>query len=286
MLSPDISLLDESLDKENTGNYNLNIQLSFNEFTYCIIDSHRNKYIALEHYSLKKVHNHYQLCNKLDELFTDLKWLSGNFNKTKVLYIINKSTLIPVPLFNEDEQESYFNFNHTLDENEDICCDKLNNLSAFNIYAIPHPVKIKIKEQLLLPVFRHHLSALVESLLILNRNQHEDKKLYINVNPSLSDVIVLEDNKLLYNNTFEYHTPEDFIYYVLFAIQQLNLNPETIEVVLTGEIQKNSAYYDILYKYIRNISFAKRNDAFEYSYVFKDLSPHNYFNLLNSNLME
>jgi hypothetical protein len=38
--------------------------------------------------------------------------------------------------------------------------------------------------------------------------------------------IIIQNQKLLFFNSFDYQTPEDFIYYVLFTAEQLSLNPE------------------------------------------------------------
>ncbi len=44
------------------------------------------------------------------------------------------------------------------------------------------------------------------------------------------------------------------IYYVLFAIDQLKLNPEETPIVISGKITEEDEYYKIIYKYIRNVS--------------------------------
>jgi hypothetical protein len=56
-------------------------------------------------------------------------------------------------------------------------------------------------------------------------------------------------------NSFEYQTPEDFIYYLLFTAEQLSLNPEIFQLELLGTITRNDPYYAMAYKYIRNVSF-------------------------------
>ena len=285
-LTPEISLLDESLNKSDNSIYKLGIHISLTEITYCILDTVRNKYLAFEKYKLNDVYNAYLLAEKLEEIFSQNKWLTRNFKATKIIYINSKSTLVPVPLFDVNDQETYFNFNHTLDDSEDLYCDKLANLNAYNLYAVPTVIKSKLRELFDNFKLTHYLTELLETLLILNKNKTEGKKIFINVNHTNFDLILLEGNDLKYNNTFQYHTPEDFIYYVLFALQQLELNPENVEITLMGEINKQSKLYEVLYNYVRNISFIKRNDSFEYSYLFDKLLPQEYLNLLNLNLSE
>lgn len=282
----ELSLIDESLNKNDSLKYNLNLQISMNEITYCILDTQRNKFIGLESFLIKEVYNPYKLSETFDEILQQNKWLSGNFNERRIIYQNHKSTLVPVPLYDAKEEETYFNFNQNLDDNEDIYCDKLSNLNAYNLFAIPTVIKSKCREMFTEFKLHHYLTSLIESLLIINKNKLTDKNLFVNVNKTMFDVILLEDNKLIYNNTFQYQTPEDFIYYLLFAVQQLELNPEIINLTLSGEIEKQTALFDIIYKYIRNINFIKRNEAFQYSYVLDKLSSHNYFNLFNLALVQ
>ena len=71
-----------------------------------------------------------------------------------------------------------------------------------------------------------------------------------------------------------------FIYYILFTAEQLNLNPETLNLVFIGDITEDDEIYNIAYKYIRNISFGNRNDDFEY--IDKPKSNYSNFTLLKS----
>jgi hypothetical protein len=61
-------------------------------------------------------------------------------------------------------------------------------------------------------------------------------------------------NKLMFYNRFDFATKEDVIYYLLFTIDQLKLNPEEIPVVITGNISEDNDNYKIIYKYVRNVS--------------------------------
>ena len=100
------------------------------------------------------------------------------------------------------------------------------------------------------------------------------------------DIVIIEGNQLLFYNAFPYHSKQDFIYFIIFVIEQLNLNPEDIELKFSGKIDKKSTLYDIAWKYIRNIGFQELPASYRYSYVFNDIPAHYYFVLLNSGICE
>jgi len=100
---------------------------------------------------------------------------------------------------------------------------------------------------------------LVSRLLDASKN-NDNKKMIVHFNPGHFEIIVIQNQKLLLFNSFEYKTPEDFIYYLLFTAEQLNMNPESFTLELLGAISKEDDFYKIAFKYIRNVSFLDTSD--------------------------
>ncbi len=98
----------------------------------------------------------------------------------------------------------------------------------------------------------------------------------------LSEVFVLNNSGLQLFNVFDYNTPEDFIYYVLFVFEQLSLDTEKTEVVLSGLIDLDNELYAILYTYIRHISFLETSYSFKFKDDINTEKLHQNFLILNS----
>ena len=94
-------------------------------------------------------------------------------------------------------------------------------------------------------------------------------------------MMIFEKKQLVYSNAFHFRAPEDFLYYVIFVMEQLNLNPEEVPVTLLGDISTKTPHFDLIFKYIRNVDFALRNESAQYSYVFDDVPGHSFYTLLN-----
>ena len=120
-------------------------------------------------------------------------------------------------------------------------------------------------------------NQLIETLLNKYKNLDSDF-CFVNVTNFNFEIVVLKDKKLALFNCFSFKTKEDFIYYILFTAEQLNLNPEEFNLVLMGDIEKESELYGILYQYIRNIKFYNLENQ---SYTIEGVSLHSYFTLLN-----
>lgn len=92
---------------------------------------------------------------------------------------------------------------------------------------------------------------------------------------ALFDLMILENKKLIFSNSFSYTTKEDFIYYILFTAEQLLLNTEEFELYFMGEIKAESEIYTIAYTYIKNIFFLESKNS-----IFKDLEIDNHSNYI------
>jgi len=118
---------------------------------------------------------------------------------------------------------------------------------------------------------------LIEKLVNQYKN-FDDDFCFVNVTGSSFEIVVTKNKKLELYNCFDFKTKEDFIYYILFTAEQLNLNPEEFELILLGDIEKESELYTILYQYIRNIKFYYPTKTHA---ILEGVSSHSHFSLLN-----
>ena len=101
--------------------------------------------------------------------------------------------------------------------------------------------------------YKHANSILVNKLLDISKN-NDELQMFVHVSDTHLEIVVVQNQKLLLFNSFDYKTPEDFIYYILFTAEQLHLNPENFKLIVLGAIAEEDSLYAIAYKYVRNIS--------------------------------
>ncbi len=275
------SFIDEAFDEKKTASYQLLLQMGVNDIQVAIHDKQQNKYIALEKYVVSNTDNFEALTDLFDILSKESKLIDHVFQSVICLIVSNLSTLVPSVLFEEDKKEIYLNFNASLTEDEVIMTDEINSLDAKNIFALPASLKTKLNHKYSNVKYHHASSALIDTLTANNKNQ-TGKKIYIHIESTHFEILLIEGKNLIFYNSFNYHSTEDFIYYVLFVFEQLQLNPEKTETILLGEVEKSSALYTLTNKYIRNIKFAERTVDSDYSYQLQTLPKHFNFTLFNS----
>jgi hypothetical protein len=275
------SIFDKALNTEATKDYSLSIQVSLDGFSFCVLDPSRNKYAGLEKYDFQDMHSPGSLAPAVDEIISNSEWLTNKYRKVKIIYESQQMSLIPKPLFDKKHTGDYLRFNHLPDAYDEISYDHLPNLDAINIFAMPGNLLEMFKKRFRSSTVNHFSSALIESLLIRNKNFDEGHMIFANVRKQWLDIVVLNGRKLLFFNSFHYRTKEDFAYYMIYVIEQLGLNPEKVKLLLMGEILKISDIYNITYKYVRHVDFIRRSDDYAYSYIFDDIPEHFHYNLLN-----
>lgn len=288
---------DPGLDKQKTYEYDLSIRMHADGLSYVVMDGNTNKFLHLEAFDIsepgRKLHIPGEPENtssdKLAQLFDgELNWLCQPFKNTRILLEQGKSTLIPEALFLEEEKTLIFDFNVAEDRIDaaNLKHDYLRAASAYNIFHLPPKMSQLIQKCFDNASVFHHSTACIQSILLKHRNIDSGKQLFVNAAASHVDILQISNKKLEYYNSFVYNTAEDFMYYLVFIVEQLELNPESVELIVSGEIEKHSPLSDLIHKYIRHVSYIERNADFRYSFIFDSLPGHYYYNLLNASLCE
>jgi len=281
-LTPNISYFDNSFKESQTRNYILSIQLSLQKLVFTVYNPEKNKFIGIEQYEFIDIESIEQIPSFLGKVLNNKPSFAFPYAKVFLMYQTKFSTLIPEPLFIEEKKNLYLGFNQPFQENSRIVFDKLKNNQAINIYYLPNPVIEKIKDFWPNVITLHSSTALIESLTINFKNKTDAKTLFVNLYDNCFDLVYFKDNKLHFYNSFDFHTKEDFIYFLLVSIDQLMLNPEDVKLIMLGNIDKTDEIHNMIYQYINNYSFIDRNDNYGYSYKFDEIKFHKFFILFNA----
>lgn len=282
-----ISIKDEALELsgDTVKEYHLSIQLGLTGFSFSILDLARNKYMVLKSFSFLKRKTATEVLITLEKILLEENILNQPFKTVNIAYYGKKAVLVPRPLFDKEKAKEFLRYNAEITESENIFFDPFKNIEAVNVFAFGPEFETWIKSHFPTAKIIHYSTSLIDNLLGLNKNTLTSAALFVHVGEYSFDVVLIDKKELLYYNSFDYQSSEDFVYFLLFVCEQLKLNPENVPLKLLGEIEKNSALYAVICKYIRDVDFIERNDSFQYSYGFYEIPNHFYFVLLNQCLI-
>ncbi len=229
----------------------LSIQFSLDGFSFCI-KNQEEQALILATVSFENTLSPEQVLQELKQTFESEADLQVDFEHIEVIHQNNLNTLVPNAYFSEQHLEDYLK--HTVKKiaTDLVVFDSIDQLEAKNVY-IPY---VNINNYLFQHFgafeYKHHTSVLIEKLL---RIKKESQEVFVHMGKQSFDLLVFDKNQMRLVNTFEYETKEDVCYYILFTLEQLQLNPIETDVILLGATSPKSEIYRALYTYIKNVEF-------------------------------
>lgn len=261
----------------------LSIELMPDGFSFCILDEQSFKYLALESYRATQALNAEQWIELLDQVVKGNPLLTAQYQRINISLYSTQLILVPYHLFSHAQKDVYYKFANNLSEGSQVLSDRLNNLEAYGQYSMSS--KLKKKLDFLFPDhrMRHSGTVLVESLLATLQLNEWDATIVLNISSKHFDIVLFDERKMKYYNSFSYQEFDDLMYYLFFVLEQFELTAGSMDALLVGEISLDSERFHILSQYFRKVSFAGRNDAYHYSRQFDSLPHHYFYTLLNMN---
>ena len=259
----------------------LSIQIRLSGLSFCILNRTTNTIERLQHMQLEKKATPFELLKQLKTIIESNADFDQTFDSVLCIYQNELSTLVPKSLFNENHLADYLKFNAKILKTDFIDYDTISINDSANVYVPLVNVNNYLFETFGSFIYKHASTILIESVL-QNSSKHKDIELYVNVGNLHFEMIAAKNNELIFYNTFDYNTKEDFIYYILFSIEQLQLDPETVKIHLSGQINKDDDLFNIVYKYVRFVEFLEPFCNYEFNISKQPSGKHNNFILLNS----
>ena len=277
-----MALTNKNITKNNNlTNKELSIQLSLNGLSFCVLNRKDQAIIALEDIPFEKKMNPLELLDKLKHIVNTTEALQDTFDKVLVIHDNELASLVPKALFKEELKADYLKFNTKIVKSDFIAHDSIKMNDSVCVYVPYVNINNYLYDLFGAFTYKHVSTVLIESILKLEKNQ-DKVNFYVHVHPTHFEIVVVDKAKLVFYNRFDYKTKEDFVYYILFTAEQLALNPETLNLILLGRIEKDDPLYNMVFKYVRFVFLGRREDPFKYSL---DAQPENYhtnFTLIKS----
>ena len=268
------------MDIGEKKNKKLSIQVSLTGLSFCCFNTLNNTMTSFNEVHFDTFHKATKIEDLFANAFINYPELKDSYDEILVIHNNNLSTFVPEPLFDENFLGSYLQYNTKVFETDFFTFDKIPNYQMNAVYIPYVNINNFFIDQFGTFDYKHANSILVSKLLDASKNKDE-KKMFLHINTGHFEIIVVQNQKLILFNSFDYNTPEDFLYYILFTAEQLNLNPENFPLELIGNIDTESDYFKIAFQYIRNVSLIDVEDL-RWNNYFSEAENRNHFILFNS----
>lgn len=275
---------DDALDINNLSQYGLFLSIEDKNLRVAVVDAKEKKCMVLEDYRFSGVISRQDTIQQLNTVLEGhLVLRAGYWGEVAVIARNGGFTHIPQVYFDDSQKESYLRFHPQNLENTDLYsyCHPQNGLcSVFQVEQEfvdwarkAYPSKdIKVLHQA--DVFL--ASALKKADAAYKTN------IFVDIENRYMNMLIVQGEQVLLYNRYYYQSPQDFVYFLLFAVDELQLDIDSTQTLLYGEISKDSGIFNLLQKYIKNVDFGHRSKEISFSYKFDDVLDHRYFDLYNA----
>ena len=247
--------------ESNISSKRLSVQVSLTGLSFLVSDGHTGTPLDFKEIDFDRAQTPESLLIKLQQELSD-GYHPEQFESVNLLYANSEYTVVPASLFDETKASDYLKFNSKILSNDFVAFDRVERADLCVVYIPFVNINNYLFEQFGSFGY-YHASTLLLDKLRGHSSLRDETQVQINVLSDRFDMIVWNKDRLLMCNSYPYASPEDFIYYIVFGFEQLSLDPDSVPVVLMGDISESGPGYEIAYKYIRNLSFHSFDDRFD-----------------------
>lgn len=273
-----LELFDETLDINSTENYEMSIEAGADGFSFCLLDTLRNKYVLLR--SFRPEDNKIFSAADVSELIGKDDFLSRIYRGTRILMPSQSFTLIPSGLYDNERQMEYFALNHRLTEGQKVLQNKLADPDAFLLFSVQEKIHDALTGYFPSAAIYSHVYVLLEHISRA-RKSVTGNYVHVHVESEYFNLVIFNGDQLIFCNSFRYHNVPDIMYYILNVFSQTGIKQEEI-IHLSGIKRKNDELTANLRDYAQDVRFSVPRGNFTFSYVFGDIEIHRYLNLFNA----
>jgi len=178
---------------------------------------------------------------KLDEIIAERPILKSEYDSVQIIHHNNLNTLIPPAFFNPETNRNVLKQNVRLLPNDSVSQDYIKSIDTYNLYV---PYK-KISDILLNK--QQRINNLHSATHFFNSIYNTRNKLqtlpvfevFINMFPSDFQIAVFKNEQLLAYNHFDYQTTDDFLYFLFFIFETLDIKEHQSRIYLMGTDETN-----------------------------------------------
>ena len=270
-----IHLKDHNFDLSQAENSELLIKVSPKRLSYAIINAEKQVSVLFDTALQMSV------TEMVDELLSENEYLKQKYKTVKIQTETYHFTFIPDELYSASNLHIYKGL-FAQNASDKVQVNHIRKAAIMNVFTVQE----ELIETLLEAYPQAKIYSQAEPLIDGIMYNYQGEKLILQLNESSFELLIINNHIVQYYNIFQINTPDDFNYYLLFVLQQLGLTDMDFEVIVSGDIDKESLFYKRIEKYYSKISFSSNIRIAKPGVTFQDIPEHKFFTLFNLFLCE
>lgn len=288
-LSPTVTIRSDSFDPAHIEQSVLCLELGPDRFRVMVQDE-SSQAVYLEDYAIPALLSNQPLISLLPNLFRNHAVLSaGPWPEIRIGVNSPSFTLVPKPLFRKEYAGSYLALmrGSELPAHEFAQAYDHKDAGFLTVFNLEHAIADYFSGVYPLQplTYVHQVSALLQAVSALNRQSLTPDTVYLYFDEALLTIIHYRGQQLQYCNRFDYKNSQDMTYYLLYILNEQQLKPEAVSILMYGEITPFAETYSELSRFLPNLTFGQLPPGFNLATAFNNVPVHRYLSLYGLGLM-
>ncbi len=264
-----ILLIDPAFDPQLSEKLSLVVKISADTFSYAIIDDEQKLVYAV--YDEQECENGYQ---KLNERLKIDSYLKLPYQNVKVAAHTQNLICVPNELLensNISTQSSYF----TAADSENMYAQPTANSDFTTIFSLP-----KLAERTMNENWPNSKKFQLNAGLLNLASYMTNDTIIIDFSVGCFEFIYVKDKKIIFQQTYQFDGTEEFTYFLLLALKQLNVDTQLTQLKTCGIIHLNDEKWNCLTEYFNSVDFLTIKLDINTD-ILEDMPTHYYTSLLS-----
>jgi hypothetical protein len=260
----------------------LSMQIASGSFMYAISTHNFKNVVELCHVEIPHTSNStFDLTERLSFLVHNYQLHQKKFEKVNIAFLNNEFALLP-EAFASADVKPLLKFSTGVQEIKRSLKHHINDLDF--CFTLDQEL-IHYFEKTFPNASLRHLGA-VSIALFFSQHSLSNNDLFLSIGDNFIELASKEKNEMLFYNVFSYENNEDILYYLLFTMEQFNLNPLHVKLAIAAQRGQSDDLLKSIKKYIKQVSFSVTEPSVVLNGDLSNLPQHYYFTLLNQHVCE
>jgi len=278
MLKPAFQIKVADISDDELLQSRLLVEVTPNAFTYVLLNQRNMSPLVVKYFQLEPSKEN-PLIDSLREIMHEDSLLQKPVKETLLVYNFPESSLIPEPVFTMDTNREIIDTLHGNLQKGLILTEKIPWWELFNVYRISPDLHQLLQQTFTAGKYWHYYSLLLKSFKMFDSSSQEDCIKVIFYSDKMV-ALVMREGKVQLVQTFLYHDTKDVAYHLLNCCQQLNLDQESVRLLVGGLIDRQSSLSTELHKYFLRIDFEEIDESIKVTDELKELPLHYFSSIL------
>lgn len=230
----------------------LSIRIGERHFGFAITDAVGGELYQLDWYTDEEVDE-----NLLEQLYQQLSELRHTYERVNLCYDHPRSLLVPMEKYQPGQERLLVNAMFGPGVREHMLMETISEWQLNNVYAVPSGVHKWVAHYFNKGQFWHTYSIGIRNIEAAG----ESGSMLLDFRTDDFSLLAARNGQVLLAQTFCYTNPADVIYYLLKICQDFSFSQETVQIFLSGLVDKASVLYREIYQYFIQVQFRQSSWA-------------------------